>query len=98
MLVITSGANRVDRAKAEAALGLRLRSPDPDWVQQATGFAVGGVAPIGHLTRPIALLDIDLLALDPVWAAAGDATLVFRTSAAALERMTSGRIAEVRRA
>src|SRR5690242_10822863 len=79
VLVITSGANRVDPAKAEAALGVSLRQADPDWVRQATGFAIGGVAPVGHLTRPLTLLDEDLLKLDPVWAAAGAPHLVFRT-------------------
>src|SRR6202021_95503 len=46
-LVITSGANRVDTAKAEAALGVKLGRADADWVRQATGFAIGGVAPVG---------------------------------------------------
>jgi prolyl-tRNA editing enzyme YbaK/EbsC (Cys-tRNA(Pro) deacylase) len=95
VLVITSGANRVDPRRVERALGLRIRSPDADWVQQSTGFAIGGVAPVGHLTEPLALLDADLLALDPVWAAAGAPSLVFRTSTAELLRLTGARVAEV---
>ena len=54
-VVITSGANRVDQAKAETALGVKLGRADADWVRQATGFAIGGVAPVGHLTPPLLL-------------------------------------------
>jgi len=95
-VVITSGANRVDRAKAEAALGTRLGRADADWVRQATGFAIGGVAPLGHLTPPLLLLDQDLMALDPIWAAAGSPRHVFRTSAAELARITGALVADVR--
>ncbi len=65
VLVITSGANRVDPAKVEAALGVRLAQADADWVREVTGFAIGGVAPIGHLTPPLTLVDEDLCKLDP---------------------------------
>jgi prolyl-tRNA editing enzyme YbaK/EbsC (Cys-tRNA(Pro) deacylase) len=95
-VVITSGANRVDQAKAAAVLGVQLGRADGEWVHQATGFAIGGVAPVGHLTPPLLLLDRDLLALDPVWAAAGSPRHVFRTSAADLLRITGARIADVR--
>ncbi len=96
VLVITSGVNRVDPALVEAALGVRLRRADAAFVREATGFAIGGVAPVGHLTPPLALLDEDLLALDPVWAAAGSPSLVFRTSAAELLRLSGARPARVR--
>ncbi len=87
-VVITSGANRVDPARAEAALGVRLARADADWVRETTGFAIGGVAPVGHLSPPLMLLDTDLLALDPIWAAAGSPRHVFRTTAAELARIT----------
>ena len=96
VVIITSGANRVDPAKAEAALGVKLARADADWVREATGFAIGGVAPLGHRTPPLLLLDEDLLALDPVWAAAGSPSHVFRTSAAELRRMTGAAVAAVR--
>lgn len=95
-VVITSGANRVDQAKAEAALGARLGRADAGWVRQATGFAIGGVAPLGHVSPPILLLDEDLLALDPIWAAAGSPSHVFQTSAAELIRITGAAVASVR--
>ncbi len=95
-LIVTSGANRVDQAKAGALLGVTLARADADWVRAATGFAIGGVAPIGHLTPPLLLLDEDLQALDPIWAAAGSPTHVFRTTAAELHRMTGAAWAMVR--
>ena len=95
-VVITSGANRVDQAKAEAALGAKLGRADADWVRQATGFAIGGVAPVGHVSPPMLLLDEDLLLLDPVWAAAGSPSHVFRTSASDLARITGAIVAGVR--
>ena len=96
VLVIASGANRVDPAKAAAALGVPLRQADPDWVRRTTGFAIGGVAPVGHLTKPLTLLDADLLQLDPVWAAAGAPHLVFRTTTAELQRMSGGTVHSVK--
>jgi prolyl-tRNA editing enzyme YbaK/EbsC (Cys-tRNA(Pro) deacylase) len=95
-VIITSGANRVDPAKAAAALGVSLARADADWVRQITGFAIGGVAPVGHLTPPLLLLDQDLLALDPIWAAAGSPSHVFRTSPTELLRITGATVAVVR--
>ncbi|HVH76811.1 MAG TPA: YbaK/EbsC family protein [Stellaceae bacterium] len=98
VLVIASGANRVDPAKVEAAFGRRIGRADAEWVREATGFAIGGVAPIGHRDPPLMLLDEDLLALDPIWAAAGSSSHVFRTTAVALLRITGATVACVRAA
>jgi prolyl-tRNA editing enzyme YbaK/EbsC (Cys-tRNA(Pro) deacylase) len=95
-VIITSGANRVDQAKVEAVLGAKLGRADADWVRLMTGFAVGGVAPLGHLTPPLLLLDEDLMRLDPVWAAAGSPSHVFRTTPAELLRITGAKVAVVR--
>ena len=95
-VVITSGANRVDPARAGAALGVKLARADADWVRDTTGFAIGGVAPVGHMAPPLILLDEDLLALDPIWAAAGSPSHVFRTTAAELLRITGAKPAAVR--
>lgn len=97
-LVITSGANRVDPAKAGKALGVALTRADADFVREQTGFAIGGVAPVGHTTPPLILLDADLFTLDPIWAAAGSSAHVFRTSAAELLRLSGGKVAEVKQA
>ena len=95
-VIVTSGANRVDPSRAGAALGVALRRADADWVRLITGFAVGGVAPVGHLAPPLILLDEDLLVLDPIWAAAGSPRHVFRTTAAELLRLTGALAAPVR--
>ena len=96
VVVITSGANRVDKARAAAAAGLSLAPAGPDFVLAATGFAAGGVSPVGLLGEPIVLMDQDLLALDPLWAAAGSPTHVFQTEAKAILAMTGATVAEVR--
>jgi prolyl-tRNA editing enzyme YbaK/EbsC (Cys-tRNA(Pro) deacylase) len=73
-----------------------VKRADGAWVRDVTGFAIGGVSPLGHLAPPILLLDRDLLALDLVWAAAGSPQHVFRTSPAELLRITGATVAEVR--
>lgn len=96
VLVIASGVNRVDVAKVSALLGVPVKSADGRWVRDTTGFAIGGVAPVGHLSPPRVLIDEDLLALDPVWAAAGSPKHAFRTTAQEIVRMTGGTVADVR--
>ena len=96
-LVVTSGANRVDPDKAAAALGTALSRADGRWVREVTGFAIGGVAPVGHLTPPLVLIDEDLMSLDPIWAAAGSPRHVFRTTAPDLLRLTGGMLAGIRK-
>jgi prolyl-tRNA editing enzyme YbaK/EbsC (Cys-tRNA(Pro) deacylase) len=96
VLVIASGANRVDMAKVAAAIGQPVKRAEAGWVRDTTGFAIGGVSPVGHVAPPIVLLDADLLALDPVWAAAGSPQHVFRSSPAELLRISGARPAEVK--
>jgi prolyl-tRNA editing enzyme YbaK/EbsC (Cys-tRNA(Pro) deacylase) len=96
VVVICSGANRVDPAKVATALGVAVRRADAAFVRAATGFAIGGVAPVGHVAPPLLLLDRDLLALDPIWAAAGTPSHVFRTDAAWLQRLTGAPVADIR--
>src|SRR3569623_2569313 len=66
VLVITSGASRVATRKLEARLGQPVNSADGRWVRDVTGFAIGGVAPVGHAQPPRIFIDSDLMALDPV--------------------------------
>jgi prolyl-tRNA editing enzyme YbaK/EbsC (Cys-tRNA(Pro) deacylase) len=96
VIVIASGANRVDARKVEAALGVAVKRADADFVRDATGFAIGGVAPIGHLAPPLLVFDRDLLDLHPIWAAAGSPSHVFATEAAALLRITGAVAADIR--
>lgn len=95
VLVVASGANRVAEAKVAAALGQAIGKADAEFVRQATGFAIGGVPPVGHATALRVFLDADLRRLDPIWAAAGHPHAVFRTTAAELERLTGGRVIEL---
>ncbi len=97
VLVIASGVNQVDPDRVAVVLGQSIRRAEADWVRDRTGFAIGGVAPIGHLTPPLVLMDEDLLALDPVWAAAGSPMHVFRTTPAVLMAISGATPAAVRR-
>jgi prolyl-tRNA editing enzyme YbaK/EbsC (Cys-tRNA(Pro) deacylase) len=98
VLVVASGANRVDMGKVGAAIGQPVKRADGAWVRDTTGFAIGGVSPVGHLAPPILLLDADLMALGTVWAAAGSPQHVFRTTPGDLLRITGAAVAEVREA
>ncbi len=91
LLVLTSGAHRVNTAKVSAEIGVgSLRRADPEFVYASTGQRIGGVAPVGH-PRPITtLVDTALADYDIVWAAAGHAHTVFPTSFDELVRITSG--------
>ncbi len=96
VLVVTSGANRVNPAKAACASGVSLRRADADWVREAAGFAIGGVSPVGHPAPPVVLVDRDLAAFDRVWAAAGSPVHVFATTPDELLRVSGGAWAVVR--
>src|SRR3954453_12751875 len=96
LLVLTSGAHRVDTAKVAALVGApRLERADPDFVREHTGFVIGGVAPVGHLAPLQTLVDVALAEHDQVWAAAGHARTVFPTTFEELVRISGGTEAEV---
>jgi len=96
VVVITSGVNRVDARKVEAALGVAVKRADAEFVRDATGFAIGGVSPVGHAGATLLVLDRDLLAVSPIWAAAGSPAHVFRTEGAELAAVTGAVVADVR--
>ena len=96
VVVITSGANRVDAAKISALLGLPIKRADANFVRDATGFAVGGVSPVGFTSPPLLVFDQDLLALGTVWAAAGSPHHVFAIAAVDLRRITGAVVRDVR--
>src|SRR5215472_16958787 len=96
LLVLTSGAHRVDTATVAALVGAAtVKRADPEFVRQATGQVIGGVAPVGHPAPLRTLVDTWLEPYDVVWAAAGHAHTVFPTSFAELLRITSGTPAAV---
>jgi prolyl-tRNA editing enzyme YbaK/EbsC (Cys-tRNA(Pro) deacylase) len=95
VLVVTSGANRVDEKKVTALLGQKVKRADPAFVLAATGAAVGGVSPVGHVIAPLTLLDQDLRRFETVWAAAGSQYAVFALTPDDLARLTGAGFAEV---
>lgn len=96
LLVMASGGHRVDTALVAAALGLaHLGRADADLVRAATGFAIGGVAPVGHPAALPAVVDEALSAYDVIWAAAGHPHAVFPTTYAELLRITEGQAVRV---
>jgi prolyl-tRNA editing enzyme YbaK/EbsC (Cys-tRNA(Pro) deacylase) len=98
VLVVASGANRVDERKVEALLGDRLLRADAGYVRERTGFAIGGVPPIAHATPPHVFLDEELFAFDRVYAAAGTPFAIFALTPAELEALTGGLRADLRKA
>lgn len=90
VLVIASGLNRVDEALLSAAVGEPVAIADADFVRQETGFVIGGVPPIGHSQTLRTYIDLDLLAYDEIWAAAGTPHAVFRLTPDDLLSITSG--------
>lgn len=76
-LLLVSGANRVDLDLAAEQIGEPLQRPDAAYVRETTGFAIGGIPPLGHAVAIETFLDEALLAYDTVWAAAGTPDAVF---------------------
>ncbi|MCW1843290.1 YbaK/EbsC family protein [Prosthecomicrobium hirschii] len=95
LLLLVSGANRVDETGVRAAIGEALERPDAAYVRTTTGFAIGGVAPIGHETPMVTYLDRDLLAFETVWAAAGSPKAVFAVAPAQLAAATGATVIAV---
>jgi prolyl-tRNA editing enzyme YbaK/EbsC (Cys-tRNA(Pro) deacylase) len=99
IMVLTSGANRVDTAKVAAVVGAsKVGRADPDAVRAATGFPIGGVSPVAVASSLRVLIDSDLAQYDEIWAAAGTPHTVFRSTYAELTRLSGAQPADVRRA
>lgn len=96
ILALVSGSNRLDTERLGAALGKQIARADATTVRSATGFAIGGVAPLGHVTSLEVLIDRDLLQYDMVWAAAGTPHAVFPIAPDALVRATGGRVFDLK--
>jgi prolyl-tRNA editing enzyme YbaK/EbsC (Cys-tRNA(Pro) deacylase) len=95
VLVVASGANRVDEKKVAALLGQKIKRAEADFVLASTGTAPGGVAPVGHTTPPVTFLDRDLRAYPTIWAAAGSPNAVFALTPDDLVRLTGADFADV---
>ena len=95
VLVVASGPVRVDVTKVAALLGEGIERADANFVREHTGFAIGGVPPIGHRVQPVVFIDNTLLDYETIWAAAGTPNAVFRLSPADLLRLSGGTVADV---
>jgi prolyl-tRNA editing enzyme YbaK/EbsC (Cys-tRNA(Pro) deacylase) len=92
LLVVASGVNRVDEKKVAEAVGEPVDMADPEFVRRHTGFAIGGVPPLGHPQKLECLVDQDLLGYERLWAAAGNPRALFSLMPEELVHMTEGRV------
>ncbi len=95
LIVIASGANRVEEAKLAELAGEPVEKARADFVREQTGFAIGGVPPVGHARPAKIWIDPDLLTFDEVWAAGGTPHTVFPLDPSQLAALTGGVVAEV---
>lgn len=96
ILVLTSGANRVDEKRIAGYAGEPIVRADADFVRAVTGFAIGGVPPLGHAQPMETYLDEDLLQYKTIWAAAGTPNAIFELTPADLQKMTDGKAVRVK--
>lgn len=96
VLILTSGANRVDLDMAAAQVGEPLEKAEADFVRATTGFVIGGVPPLGHATPIPTFMDEDLLQYAEVWAAAGTPNAVFPIAPTDLQRITAAQVIRVK--
>lgn len=96
ILVLTSGANRVDEKRISGYAGESICRADADFVRTVTGFAIGGVPPIGHAEKMETYLDEDFLPYQTIWAAAGTPNAIFELQTEDLQKMTAGKIVQVK--
>lgn len=95
LLILASGSNRVDEKLIASHLGDTISKADADFVRATTGYAIGGVPPLGHAAPIETLIDEDLLQFDTVWAAAGTPRSVFPIDPRDLVRATNGRVLRI---
>jgi prolyl-tRNA editing enzyme YbaK/EbsC (Cys-tRNA(Pro) deacylase) len=96
ILVLTSGANRVDEKRISEYVGESIGRADADFVRAVTGFAIGGVPPVGHFQEMETYLDEDFLQYATIWAAAGTPNAIFELKTEDLQMMTNGNIVRVK--
>lgn len=95
-LLLVSGANRVNEKAVAGILGEAIERPDAAFVREATGFAIGGIPPLGHANPLVPYLDTDLLQYETVWAAAGTPNAVFAADPKRLAQATGAQTISVR--
>jgi prolyl-tRNA editing enzyme YbaK/EbsC (Cys-tRNA(Pro) deacylase) len=95
ILVVAGGSNRVNENKLKELADEPVKKADADFVRQKTGYAIGGVPPIGHSEKLEVFIDEDLLKHEEIWAAAGTPRAVFSLKPAELPKMTGGRVVNI---
>ena len=95
LLILTSGSNQVNEELVSRDIGHKIRFADADNVRQHTGFAIGGVSPLGLKKEILIYIDRDLMSYQQVWAAAGSSHAVFSISPQILVTATGGRLISV---
>jgi prolyl-tRNA editing enzyme YbaK/EbsC (Cys-tRNA(Pro) deacylase) len=95
ILVLASGANRVDEKKLGELAGEPVGKADADFVRRQTGFAIGGIPPVGHAAPIETYIDADLLQHEEIWAAAGTPRAVFRLKPQDLPKMSPGLVTPI---
>ena len=96
ILVLTSGSNRVDEKRISGYAGEPIGRADADFVRAVTGFAIGGVPPVGHIQEMETYIDEDFLQYQTIWAAAGTPNAIFELKTEDLQKMTNGKAARVK--
>lgn len=96
ILLLVSGANRVDQKGVAKQIGEALVRPDAQFVRDVTGYAIGGIPPLGHKQALTTYIDEELLDHDTIWAAAGTPNSVFPTTGAALREAASAKVIGVK--
>ena len=96
ILVLTSGANRVDEKRISEYVGEKIGKADADFARTVTGFAIGGVPPLGHVQKMETYIDEDFLQYQTVWAAAGTPNAIFELKTEDLQKLTDGKIVRVK--
>lgn len=96
VLILASGPNRVDKKIIESLLGEKIIKADADFTREVTGFAIGGIPPVGH-KQPIdkIFIDQDLLKFEEIWAAAGTPHAVFNLKSKELPALTAGKVISI---
>lgn len=95
-MILASGSNRVDEKMIAEHIGEKIDKADADFTKEVTGYAIGGIPPIGHKTKILTLIDKDLLEYNELWAAAGMPNAVFSLESKQLVSLTGADVIAIK--
>jgi len=93
--IFVSGSNRVNLESFQSQTNLKIEKADADYVRESTGFAIGGVAPLGHKNKPLYFFDSTLVEFDELWCAAGTPSSLFKLKTEDLLKVTQAKILNI---